>query len=79
MSNDIFPDCHSAVSCNTLKKYMCYLQQGSASAAIQPTSSSDVVNQYNKIGNINFRATLTFSYYNDTFVTMNKNYHRIIL
>jgi len=35
-----------------------YCREGSTSTAIAPTSASDVVGQHNKIGVINFRATL---------------------
>jgi len=35
-----------------------YWWEGSTSTAISPTSASDVVGQHNKIGDINFGATL---------------------
>ena len=38
-----------------------YWQEGSTSTAISPTSAADIVDQHNKIGVINFRATLVRS------------------
>ena len=54
MSDAIVSDCPSAAICHTATNVMEYYQEGSASAAISPTSTSDVVGQGSKIEGITF-------------------------
>ena len=58
MSDVILSDCPSAAICCTATNVMGYWWEGSTSTAITPTSASDIVGQYNKIGGITSRAAL---------------------
>ena len=55
------PLCHTAPllpSVTQQRNVTEYCQEGSASTAIPPTLTSDVMGQHNKIGGITFRANL---------------------
>ena len=57
MSDAILSDSPSAAICHTATKHNGILS-GSASTVIPPTSTPDIVGQYNKIGGITFGAAL---------------------
>ena len=60
------PLCHTAPllpSVTQQRNVTEYCQEGSASTAIPPTLTSDVMGQHNKIGGITFRAALIQIYY----------------
>ena len=58
MSDAVLSDCPSAAIFHTATKDKGMPVKGSASTAIPPTSTSDVVGQHNEVGGTAFRAAL---------------------
>jgi len=58
MSDAIWSDSSAAAICHMATRVMEYWWEGSTSAAVPPTSISDVMGEHNKIGGITFKPAL---------------------
>jgi hypothetical protein len=56
------PDCSSAAIFRMATKLANYWREGSTFTAIPPASASNIVGQYNKIGDITFEAHFVYAY-----------------